>query len=42
MNKGVAGIDIIVGRERAEITNACGGPRSSMKQENEPTSGVSL
>lgn len=32
----------IVGWELTEIKNACGGPRSSMKQENEPTSGVSL
>lgn len=30
--KGVVSLGV-VGRERAESTNACGGPRSSMKQE---------
>ena len=37
LNKGVTSLGI-VGRERAEITNACGEPRSSVKQENELTS----
>ena len=32
LNKGVTSLGI-VGRERAEITNACGEPRSSVKQE---------
>ena len=32
LNKGITSQGI-VGRERAESTNACGGPRSSMKQE---------
>lgn len=32
----------IVGQEATEITNACGEPRSSMKQESEQTSSVSL
>ena len=37
LNKGVTSLGI-VGRERTEIKNACGEPRSSMKQENELTS----
>ena len=32
LNKGVTNLGV-VGRERAEITNACGEPRSSVKQE---------
>lgn len=32
LNKGVTSLGL-VGRERAEITNACGEPRSSAKQE---------
>ena len=32
LNKGVTSLGI-VGRERAEITNACGEPQSSVKQE---------
>ena len=37
LNKGVTSLGV-VGRERAENTNACGVPRSTAKQENELTS----